>query len=97
VSGGDLAQDESARPAPEVAPDEPDAEQASADTDPVEYSLFVPGPNGYELIPQSGLPPQAGDIIELAVAEQDEPARFEVLRSSRTLPAGDICVYLAPV
>ena len=56
-----------------------------------------PGPNGYELIPRSGVPPQAGDTIELVVAEQEEPARFEVLRSSRTLPAGDICVYLAPV
>ena len=107
VSGGDLPQipptrdakpqDEGLEPAGEAIEDEPAVEPAGTQTDRADYSLFVPGPNGYELVPQSGVPPQAGDIIELVLADLEEPARFEVLRSSRTLPAGDICVYLAPV
>ena len=63
----------------------------------VDYSLFVPGPNGYELVPQTGVPPQAGQIVELELPDQDEATTFEVVRSGRTLPDGDVCVYLAQV
>jgi hypothetical protein len=66
-------------------------------TEPTDYSLFVPGPNGYELVPRTGIPPQAGDTVELDLPEREEPARFEVVRSGRTLPGGDVCVYLAQV
>ena len=76
----------------EVATDEPDAE-----TDEIEYSLFVPGPNGYELVPQTGVPPQAGQTVELVLPDQEEPVLYEVVRSGRTLPDGDVCVYLAQV
>jgi hypothetical protein len=57
----------------------------------------VPGPNGYELIPQTGVPPQAGQRVELDMPDRDEPVLFEVVRSGRTLPGGDVCVYLAQV
>jgi hypothetical protein len=59
------------------------------------YSLFVPGPNGYELIPQTGVPPQAGQIVELVQPDGDEVTVYEVARSSRTLPDGEVCVYLS--
>jgi chromosome segregation ATPase len=59
------------------------------------YSLFVPSPNGYELIPQTGVPPQAGEIVELVLPDQDEATVYEVARCSRTLPDGDVCVYLS--
>ena len=75
----------------EAGADEPDAEGE------IEYSLFVPGPNGYDLIPQTGVPPQAGQTVELVLSEQEEPVLYEVLRSGRTLPGGDVCVYLAQV
>ncbi|MGH3054993.1 MAG: hypothetical protein ACRDL7_08460, partial [Gaiellaceae bacterium] len=81
----------------ETTVDEPDAEQPAAETEVVDYSLFVPGPNGYELVPQTGVPPQAGETVELVLPDQEEPAVFEVVRSGRTLPAGDVCVYLAQV
>jgi hypothetical protein len=67
------------------------------DSEPVEYSLFVPGPNGYELLPQTGIPPQPGDTVELVLPNREDPTLFEVVRSARTLPAGDVCVYLAQV
>jgi hypothetical protein len=63
----------------------------------VDYSLFVPGPNGYELVPQTGVPPQAGQIVELVLSDREEPVVYEVARSGRTLPDGDVCVYLAQV
>jgi chromosome segregation ATPase len=68
-----------------------------AQPEPVDYSLFVPGPNGYELVPQTGAPPQAGQTVELMLPDRDEPTLFEVVRSGRTLPGGDVCVYLAQV
>jgi chromosome segregation ATPase len=68
-----------------------------SDSEEVEYALFVPGPNGYELVQQAGIPPQPGQTVELLLPERDEPAVFEVVRSGRTLPGGDICVYLAQV
>jgi chromosome segregation ATPase len=68
-----------------------------AQSEPVDYSLFVPGPNGYELVPQTGVPPQAGQNVELDLPDRDEPVLFEVVRSGRTLPGGDVCVYLAQV
>ena len=89
-------------PAPvEDAPAEAGAEgqtdSSEPDTEPETggYSLFVPSPNGYELIPQTGVPPQAGEIVELVLADKDEVTVYEVARSSRTLPDGDVCVYLS--
>ena len=32
-----------------------------------------------------------------SVPDRDEPVLFEVVRSGRTLPGGDVCVYLAQV
>jgi len=78
--------------APEDATDEPDA-----GAEVIEYSLFVPGPNGYELVPQTGVPPQAGQRVELVLSESEEPTLYEVVRSGRPLPDGDVCVYLAQV
>jgi len=86
--------------------DGPEAEAAAPETEPVawetesqslDYSLFVPGPSGYELVPQTGVPPQAGETVELVLPDREEPARFEVVRSGRTLRSGDVCVYLAQV
>jgi len=71
--------------------------ESVSDSEEVDYSLFVPGPNGYELVPQTGIPPQPGQTVELLIPERDEPAVYEVVRSGRTLPGGDICVYLAQV
>jgi hypothetical protein len=87
-----------------VADDAEEAESATQtetsepETEPeaVGYSLFVPGPNGYELIPQTGVAPQAGEIVELVLPDRDEVTVYEVARSSRTLPDGDVCVYLSP-
>jgi chromosome segregation ATPase len=82
---------------PEVAaPVESELETAPEAAE-VDYSLFVPGPNGYELLPQTGVPPQAGQIVELVLPDRDEPIVYEVARSGRTLPGGDVCVYLAQV
>jgi hypothetical protein len=72
-------------------------EQLETETHEVDYSLFVPGPDGYELVPRTGVPPKAGETVELALPDRDEPAVFEVVRSGRTLPGGDVCVYLAQV
>jgi predicted nucleic acid-binding Zn-ribbon protein len=84
-----------AEPEPETA----EAEEVAEETQPeeVEYSLFVPGPNGYELVPQTGVPPKAGEKVELDLPDRDEPTVFEVVRSGRPLPDGDVCVYLAQV
>jgi len=79
-----------------VAP-ETEPLQSDAESGPVEYSLFVPSPNGYELVPQTGVPPQAGETVEIVLPERNEPTMFEVVRSGRTLPGGDVCVYLAQV
>jgi chromosome segregation ATPase len=97
--------DEVDEPEIEDAGGEPVETEAHAETDAeteaeaveVEYSLFVPGPNGYELVPQTGIPPQAGQIVELVLPDRDEPVVYEVARSGRTLPDGDVCVYLAQV
>jgi hypothetical protein len=80
-----------------VVEDEVATEEPYAETEEIDYSLFVPGPNGYELVPQTGVPPQAGQTVELLLPDQDEPVLFEVVRSGRTLPGGDVCVYLAQV
>jgi hypothetical protein len=88
---------ESDEPEPQEATDEPDAEELEAEMDVVDYSLFVPGPNGYELVPRTGVPPRAGETVELVLPDREEPALFEVVRSGRTLPSGDVCVYLAQV
>jgi chromosome segregation ATPase len=94
---------------PAETPEDPVAEaETETDTDEaevedvveggeVEYSLFVPGPNGYDLVPQTGVPPQAGETVELVLPDSDEPVVYEVARSGRTLPDGEICVYLAQV
>ena len=76
---------------------EPEAGANDAEADEIDYSLFVPGPNGYELIPQTGVPPQAGQRVELVLSDEAEPVLYEVARSGRTLPGGDVCVYLAQV
>ena len=76
---------------------EPEAGANDAEADEIDYSLFVPGPNGYELIPQTGVPPQAGQRVELLLSDEAEPVLYEVARSGRTLPGGDVCVYLAQV
>jgi fused signal recognition particle receptor len=81
----------------ELEPEAADSPEPDAEQEEVEYSLFVPGPNGYDLVPQTGVPPQAGQTVELIFPDREEPALFEVVRSGRTLPAGDICVYLAQV
>jgi chromosome segregation ATPase len=80
---------------PETEAGEP--AQPEAESEAVDYSLFVPGPNGYDLIPQNGVPPRAGQTVELIFPDREEPAVFEVVRSGRTLPDGDVCVYLAQV
>ena len=77
---------------------EPVAEiEPLTDSEPVDYSLFVPGPNGYELVPRSGTAPQPGDTVELVLPGHEEPTLFEVVRSGRTLPGGEVCIYLAQV
>ena len=83
--------------APAEAEAESQTDSSEPDTEPEAggYSLFVPSPNGYELIPQTGVPPQAGQIVELVLPDQDEATVYEVARSSRTLPDGDVCVYLS--
>ena len=83
--------------APAEAGAEAHADSSEPETEPEVggYSLFVPGPNGYELIPQTGVPPQAGAIVELVLPDRDEVTVYEVARSSRTLPDGDVCVYLS--
>ena len=88
----EVESDEVESEAPESEPNEPDGEAEE-----IEYSLFVPGPNGYELVPQTGVPPRAGQRVELVFPDREEPAVFEVVRSGRTLPGGDVCVYLAQV
>jgi hypothetical protein len=96
VSGDDdLPQD----PEAEVAPTEADSTEPVAtetDSEPQEFALFVPGPNGYELVPQTGVPPQAGETVEVIPPDGDAPAQYEVARCARTLPGGGLCVYLAP-
>jgi hypothetical protein len=76
--------------------EEPTGEPVT-DGEEIDYSLFVPGPNGYDLVPQTGVPPQAGQTVELDFPDQEEPVLYEVVRSGRTLPGGDVCVYLAQV
>ena len=89
------AADEPVDAGPEL---EPFAEtEPVTDSEPVDYSLFVPGPNGYELVPQSGTAPQPGDTVELVLPGHEEPTLFEVVRSGRTLPGGEVCIYLAQV
>jgi hypothetical protein len=73
---------------------EPDSEPETGE---IEYSLFVPGPNGYEMMRQTGVPPLAGQSVELVLPDEDNPVRYEVVRTGRTLPGGDVCVYLAQV
>jgi hypothetical protein len=102
-SGGDEPPEEpealEAEPEPRIEDDGPpaDVDESVTEAEVVDYSLFVPGPNGYDLIPQTGVPPQAGQTVELVMPNGDEPVLYEVVRSGRTLPGGDICVYLAQV
>src|SRR5206468_8184411 len=77
--------------------DETDSTHSEPESKAIDYSLFVPGPNGYELVPQTGVPPQAGQRVELVLSDEAEPVLYEVARSGRTLPGGDVCVYLAQV
>jgi hypothetical protein len=86
-----------AEPEAELEPLELETDETSAEAEEIEYSLFVPGPHGYELVPQTGVPPQAGQTVELELPDRDEPVLYEVVRSGRTLPGGDVCVYLAQV
>jgi chromosome segregation ATPase len=88
---------ETDQPEDEAAAVESDQARAESEPEEIEYSLFVPGPNGYDLVPQSGVPPQAGETIELVPADREEPTLFEVVRSGRTMPGGDVCVYLSQV
>ena len=88
----EIVEVESEEPAAEADTGEPDAAAEA-----IEYSLFVPGPNGYELVPQTGVPPQDGQTVELVLPDGEEPTLFEVVRTGRTLPDGDVCVYLAQV
>jgi len=94
-------EDVTAEPEPEATVEtqepEPHADEPVTEGEEIDYSLFVPGPNGYDLVPQTGVPPQAGQTVELLFPDQDEPVLFEVVRSGRTLPGGDVCVYLAQV
>jgi hypothetical protein len=83
-------------PEAELESEEPTAD-LGAEPEEIEYSLFVPGPNGYDLVPQTGVPPQAGQTVELDFPDQEEPVLYEVVRSGRPLPGGDVCVYLAQV
>ncbi len=97
--GVNLAEAETDDPQPptEDAADETESAKCEPESEEVDYLLFVPGPNGYELVPQTGIPPQPGQTVELIFPEREEPAVFEVVRSGRTLPGGDVCVYLAQV
>jgi hypothetical protein len=92
-----VAEDVESETETEDPADEPEWVESVPETEEVEYSLFVPGPNGYELVPQTGIPPQPGQTVELSLPDRDEPMLFEVVRSGRTLPGGDVCVYLAQV
>jgi hypothetical protein len=74
-----------------------DAGGPATEGDAIDYSLFVPGPTGYELVPRTGVPPESGETVELVLPDSDEPTVFEVVRRGRTLPDGDVCVYLAQV
>jgi hypothetical protein len=87
-----------AKAEPEIAADEPAAEITTpeAEPDPVDYALFVPGPKGYQLVRQTGVPPQAGETVEVIPPDSEQPAWVEVARCARTLPGGGLCVYLAP-
>jgi chromosome segregation ATPase len=101
ISGADDPSEEGppgAEEFPEAELESPEPKpEAAAEPEEIDYSLFVPGPNGYELVPQTGVPPQAGQRVELDLPDRDEPVLFEVVRSGRTLPGGDVCVYLAQV
>jgi hypothetical protein len=89
--------DSEAEPEEDQPDDETEAVASDTDPDAVDYSLFVPGPSGYELVPQTGIPPKAGQTVELVMPDRDEPTVYEVVRSGRPLPGGDVCVYLAQV
>jgi hypothetical protein len=98
----DTGQPEPEAEAPENETSETEAHKTEeiapeAQPETVDYSLFVPGPNGYELVPQTGVPPKAGEKVKLILPEHNEPTVFEVVRSGRPLPDGDVCVYLAQV
>ena len=101
VSGSEEISDEpetvEAEPETTVVSDEVESDETDSEAEEIEYSLFVPGPNGYELVPQTGVPPRAGQTVELIFPDREEPAVFEVVRSGRPLPGGDVCVYLAQV
>jgi hypothetical protein len=100
MSGGeDPAAEAETQATLEADQTETETEEATpeADSEEIDYSLFVPGPNGYELVPQTGVPPRAGQTVELVLPDREEPILFEVVRSGRPLPGGDVCVYLAQV
>ena len=86
-----------AEPQPDDAAAEAEWVELDLESEEMAYSLFVPGPNGYELVPQTGVPPQPGQTVELILPDGEEPAVYEVVRCGRTLPGGDVCVYLAQV
>ena len=92
-----VAEPEADQPETENVADESEPAPSDTEQEPLDYSLFVPGPNGYELVPQTGVAPQAGETDELVLPDREEPVLFEVVRSGRTLPGGDMCVYLAQV
>ena len=64
--------------------------------------MYVENPNAqetacrYEISVDLSKVPN-GQIVELVLPDQEEPTLFEVVRSGRTLPDGDVCVYLAQV
>jgi hypothetical protein len=43
------------------------------------------------------VPPKTGQTVELTPPDSEEPILFEVVRSGRPLPDGEVCVYLAQV
>jgi len=40
---------------------------------------------------------RSGETVEIVLPDRSEPTVFEVVRSGRTLPGGDVWVYLAQV
>ncbi len=91
------AETDETEPQTDDAPGETEWVELDLESEEIAYSLFVPGPNGYELVPQTGVPPQPGQTVELVLPDGEEPAVYEVVRCGRTLPGGDVCVYLAQV
>ena len=77
--------------------DEAEAEQPATEGEEIEYSLFVPGPERLRARPADGRAAAGRPDRRARPARPGGADLFEVVRSGRTLPDGDVCVYLAQV